>query len=82
MADSFVPLNTWISVDSSNVEKVFYDPEKETLAVQFKAKGKQRARRYLYSGVPMRVFVDFVQAPSKGKFVWKHIRDRYVYTEV
>lgn len=82
MADSYIPLKTWIPVQSSNVEKVFYDPEKEVLSVQFLAKGNQRARRYLYSGVSMSVFVGLVQAESKGKYIWRHIRDRYVYTEV
>ena len=73
----YAPFKTWISVDSSNLEAVKYDPEKEQLAIRFKG-----GRTYLYGGVPPSVFLDLLDAPSKGKYVWKHIRDRYAYTEI
>lgn len=77
----FVPVKTWIPVQSSNVKAVWYDPSGEQLLVSFQPPG-QRERRYAYGGVPMRVFLDFLSAGSKGQFVWKHIRDKYVYVEL
>lgn len=77
----FAPFRTWIPVVSSNVKEIRYDPEKEQLAVRFIDK-KTGWRTYVYSSVSMRVFIDFLNAPSKGQYVWKHIRDRYVYMEL
>lgn len=76
-----VPIRTWVPVTSSNVKAIWYDPDNERLLVSFKPKG-QRERRYAYGGVPMRVFLAFVNAGSKGQYVWKHIRDHYAYTEI
>ena len=77
----FIPVKTWIPVSSSNVKAIWYDPDHERLLISFQPAG-QRERRYAYGGVPMSVFLAFAQAGSKGKFVWKHIRDNYAYTEI
>lgn len=76
-----IPFKTWIPVSSSNVKAVWYDPDKEQLLISFQPSG-QRERRYAYGGVPMRVFVAFLHAPSKGAFVWSYIRRNYAYTEI
>lgn len=77
----FAPFRTWIPVESSNVKEIRYDPEKEQLAIRFLDKVRGW-RTYAYSSVSMQVFLGLLNAPSKGKYVWKHIRDRYVYTEI
>lgn len=78
----YAPLKTWIAVQSSNVESVWYDAEAEFLKVKFLAKGKSPSRTWGYSGVPLMVFVEMLDAPSKGKFVHKRLKDRFVGTEL
>lgn len=77
----YVPIKTWIPVSSSNVRAIWYDSATQQLLVSFKPQG-QRERRYAYGGVPMQVFLAFLNAGSKGQFVWKHIRDNYAYIEI
>ena len=83
----YAPLKTWIPVQSSNLRKVWYDAEEEILKIEFdpeNAYGHRVGipRTYAYSGVPMRVFVDLLDAPSKGKYHAKHIKWQYVYVEI
>jgi hypothetical protein len=59
----------WISVDSETVERIAHDGEE--LHVVFKSGG----RHYAYSDVPEAVYLDFLAAPSKGRFVHAVLRD-------
>lgn len=87
--DELGPIDTegWIDVISSNVERFRYFKEDERLEVTFnpttdKTKtGPRSGRRatYQYLGVPASVYELFLEADSKGKFVWGYLRGRYSY---
>lgn len=67
-------------VDSSNVKAVGYDPFKMMLYIQFlgiKTYGYDPV--YRYYKVPESVFTGMMKAPSKGMYVWAHIRDKFPY---
>lgn len=70
---SFVP------VDSSNVESFGYDDENMVLWVRFLARGNNPSSLYWYSGVEPDIYQAFFESPSKGRFVWSHLRGRYEY---
>lgn len=59
-------------VDSSAILSVGYDPDTETLEVEFASGGV-----YEYHGVPRKVFQELMAAPSKGQFLAKRIRGQY-----
>lgn len=77
-----VPFRQWVPVNSSNLSAVWYDPESEILKIEFNPEGGSGTRFYGYSGVPMRVFLDLLNAPSKGKYHAKHIKWNYPYTQL
>lgn len=54
---------------SSNIDAVAYDPEKQQLWVRFKGKDV-----YTYFDVPLMVYRGFWSAPSKGHYFWEKIR--------
>ena len=68
----------WIPVESSNVESFAYDEMGRFLFIRFLDKG-YGGSLYQYDGVEAEIYQQFLAAPSKGKFVWSHIRDRYDY---
>ena len=59
-----------IQVVSSNLASVGYDKNQNILEIEFKS-----GSVYQYDGVPERIFVALLQAPSKGKFFWSYVRD-------
>lgn len=59
-------------IDSSAIASVGYDPEKETLEVEF-----QSGNVYRYSGVPEEIYEDLLRARSKGRFFGTFIRGQY-----
>ncbi len=61
-------------VDSSNVEAIGYCPETEELHVQFLKSGL-----YVYAGVPEWVYVEFMEAESKGRYLNENIKECYPY---
>lgn len=63
-------------VASSNVHSVGYDAETQTLAVRFKSRGAP-GRVYRYKGVPADVNDALTKAPSVGRFIAAHVKDRY-----
>lgn len=81
-----VPFKQWVHVESSNLEAIWYDPENEILRIRFNPEDshgqRQGVRSYAYSMVPMRVFLDLLNAPSKGKYHAKHIKWNYPYTQL
>jgi len=68
-----------IPVESSNVAAFGYVPEDQTLFVDFLAKGNSAGSRYVYYEVEPDTYQQFMAAPSKGKFIWTNLRDRYDY---
>ena len=64
-------------VASSNVRAVGYDEGTQTLEVEFHSGGV-----YQYYGVPVHVYREMMQAPSKGQFVNREIRNGYPYSRV
>lgn len=65
-----------IYVDSSNVEAIGHDGDAQELHVQFLSGGY-----YVYLGVPREVFEAFLQAPSKGSFLNREIKNVYTFTK-
>lgn len=57
-------------VTSSNLSSVGY--ENGTLYIRFHSGGL-----YAYSGVPQSVYIDLMNAPSKGQYFHAHIRTSY-----
>lgn len=69
--------------DSTMVDRVYYDPETNTLDAVFrKKKETDTERRYRYRGVGPKVFAQFVLAKSMGKFFNSKIRTKYQYQPV
>lgn len=59
-------------VVSESIAAIGYDDDAETLEVEFVS-----GAVYRYSGVPQEVYEDFRQAPSKGAFLNRHIKNAY-----
>jgi hypothetical protein len=67
-----------ISVRSSNVAKVGYDPETLTLEVEFKDGGL-----YEFYGVPERHFLNLTSGTrSVGRYMAENIRGHYRYRKL
>ncbi|MEE3485576.1 MAG: KTSC domain-containing protein [Bacteroidales bacterium] len=62
-----------ISVDSTAISNITYDPKDEGLKVKFKGSGKE----YFYPGVPLETVQAFLKAPSKGEYFMNNIHDQY-----
>jgi len=67
----------FIPVESSNVQEFGYDEENRMLYVRF-----LNGSLYVYYDVAPDIYDGFFMAPSKGKYVWSHLRDRYEYARV
>ena len=50
-----------------------------TLYVRFRASGTRSMSQYEYYSVPFRVYHEFIQATSRGRFVWQRLRGKYAY---
>ena len=64
-------------IDSSNIFKVGYNPVRNTLHVEF-----VNGQRYRYSDVMPSTFARFMNAPSKGTFLNKEIKPRFVVRQL
>jgi KTSC domain len=64
-------------VASSNVASVGYDPDSETLEVEF-----TNGSIYQYFNVPNHLHEQFMMAPSKGQFLNAYIINAYPYSRV
>lgn len=73
----------YIPVESSNVQDFGYDEDEGNLYVRFKPKSTAKSTSpgscYVYYGVEPEIYQQFLMSPSKGKFVWQYLRDRYEY---
>lgn len=66
-----------ISVSSSDIVAIGYEPSTATLRVKFIS-----GDVYDYFNVPETVYKEFLQAPSHGKFLHAYIRFNYRYQRV
>ena len=66
-----------ISVSSSNLAAVGYDPSDSTLVVEFK-----NGTTYKYRQVPQSIFDGLMRASSKGAFFNAKIKDHYRHTRL
>ncbi len=62
-----------ISVDSTAIKDIQYDPDTEGLTVTFQGSNK----KYFYPAVPMELVQALMKAPSKGEFFMANIHDQY-----
>lgn len=60
----------WIDVESSFIDKIKYDILTRRMRIQFK-----NGSIYLYNKIPPKLFKEFMNADSKGKFFHKYMRD-------
>jgi hypothetical protein len=67
----------WISVSSSQINKISYDEEKQELRVEFKRGGV-----YSYSSVTEEVYNEFVASTSPGSYFAENIKFSYEYKKV
>ena len=63
----------WQPVESSNIKHIGYDPETQTLGVEF-GNGKV----FHYEGVSAAKHQDLMAAPSKGIHFNKHIKNAHL----
>lgn len=64
-------------VNSSDIAAIGYDPESQTLAIEFHATG-----RYHYFSVPPQIHAELMQTPTHGKYFHQHIKGRYAWEKV
>lgn len=64
-------------VRSSNVQGVSYEPDSQTLHVQF-----TNGSEYAYHGVPASEYAELMDAPSPGGYLNDYIKGTYRYTRV
>lgn len=65
------------NVASSNIQSVGYDPQTQTLEVEF-----INGTIYQYYGVPENVYDQMMREQSKGRFLNTYIRNQYPYSRV
>lgn len=66
-----------IPVVSSNLRSVGYDPQTQTLEIEFR-----QNTVYQYYKVPETVFQELMNAPSHGKYFSKWIKKTYSYRRI
>lgn len=66
-----------IPVQSSNLSAIGYDPETETLQVDF-----LNGSSYEYKNVPLVVYQGLMEAPSHGSYLNREIKGRYPYEKI
>lgn len=64
-------------VSSSVIRRIEYDENARDLDVTFVS-----GKRYIYHDVPLEIYVEFLDASSKGEFFNEHIKDRYAFAEL
>lgn len=66
-----------ISVSSSNISSIGYDPASQTLEIEF-----HDGSIYQYDGVPQSAYDGLMNAGSHGQYLNQHIKDVYPYHKV
>jgi hypothetical protein len=64
-------------VQSSTVRSVRYDHDARALDITFMS-----GKAYRYLDVPLEVYIDFIDAESKGEFFNDNIKDTFVHSAV
>lgn len=64
-------------VTSSNIAAIGYDPETETLEVEF-----LNSSVYEYLNVPENIYNNLMAASSHGAYLNREIRDRYSFRQI
>lgn len=64
-------------VPSSNINSIGYDPDTETLEVEF-----LNGTIYQYFNVPRNMYDQLMQEGSKGRFLNTYIKNAYPYSRV
>lgn len=75
------PKPEMVPVTSSQISKIGYDEETQTLAVEFKAKGGSGSL-YHYSDVSPETHAAFMKAESKGTHLGKHIKGKHPFKKI
>lgn len=65
------------AVASSNIRSVGFDPQTQTLEVEF-----LNGTVYQYYGVPEHMYQQIMQEQSKGRFLNTYIKNQYAYSRV
>lgn len=65
-----------ISVKSTDLRSVGYDPNSKTLEIQF------HNGLYTYSNVPESVYTSLMSAASHGKYFHQNIKGNYSYRKI
>lgn len=65
---------TTLTPGSSNIEAITFDPDTDTLTVEFRD-----GSSYDYLNVPVQVYRAFQRAGSAGEFFYRQIRNRYAF---
>jgi lysyl-tRNA synthetase class 2 len=68
---------THLTPASSNIESFSFDPETDTLTVNFRS-----GDSYEYYNVPASVYRGFQSASSAGQFHSRAIKGRYAYEQI
>ena len=66
-----------VPVKSSDLHSVGYDPESQTLEIEFLSGGV-----YRYSEVPESVYRSLLSASSHGKYFHEYIEGKYSYLRI
>lgn len=69
-----------IVVASSNIEAIGHTEnvdKKETLFIRFK-----NGSCYEYQDVPLKIYTDFLNSESKGRYFHQHISGQYSFTKL
>jgi len=65
------------NVKSSHIKAAWYDPDSNTLFVQFR-----NGDVYKYAEVPEEVWQNFLLADSLGKYMHRHIKGKFTHAKV
>lgn len=63
---------TGVNCGSSAIKAAQHDPQTSTLTIDF-----PNGSQYSYADVPQQVYIDFMNAESKGKFFNQNIKGKY-----
>ena len=80
-----MPIIALQDVDSSQINAIGYDPETQTLAVQFKGWKGELGATYHYAQVTAQDFEAFKNAESLGRHFGRYIKpfpEKFPYTKV
>lgn len=64
-------------VESSNIQAVGYDQDKEVLVIDFNS-----GTTYEYKNVPFDIFQGLMDADSVGSYFHKNVRTTYEYSKI